>query len=271
MILPIFLRTIKTRRISVLAYVLVGILFLWMYVGMFPSFADKAQEFKQVFEAYPESLMKAFGVSDPTAIFNSIENFLAVENYSFLWPILAIALAVSVGGYSVAGEVEQKTIETLLSQPVSRSRLFWEKYFAGLVILLIFSVLTVLSIIPLAEAYNVDYNLSAHAKMLVSGFLFSWTIFSITTLLSAVFSEKSKPYFFTVGLLVIMYAINIVASLKENLENLKYLSFFHYFDSAKVLQENILDSTSVLIFALLAIVSTIVGLTIFNKRDVAVS
>jgi ABC-2 type transport system permease protein len=250
---------------------IVGILFLWMYVAMFPSFADKKEEFNKVLEVYPESLMKAFGISDAASIFNSIENFLAVENYSFLWPILAIALAVSIGGYSVAGEVEQKTIETLLSQPLSRSKLFWGKYFAGLAIILVFSIITIFSVVPLSKIHNVSYNLDANFKMLILGFLFVWTIFSISTLFSSAFSERSKPYFFAVGLLIVMYAINIVVSLKENLANLKYFSFFYYFDSAKALQENSIDAVSVVVLGGIALLSTVLALMIFNKRDLAVS
>ena len=126
--LTVFLRTIKIRFWATLVYIIVGVLFVWMFVGMFPSFADKADDLNQLMELYPEKMMEAFGVKDAVSIFASVENFLAVENYSFLWPILAIALAISLGGFSVAGEIERKTIEFLLAQPISRSGLFWGKY-----------------------------------------------------------------------------------------------------------------------------------------------
>lgn len=269
--LAIFLRTLKSRRTIVLIYIAVGILFLWMYVGMFPSFSDKTEQFNQLMKAYPDSFMKAFGIEDSSSIFSNIENFLAMENYSFLWPILAIALSISLGGYSIAGEVEKKTIETLLAQPISRAKLFWGKYLSGLAIIVIFSILTVLAIIPLGKIHNVDYNLSANLKILVTGILFSWTVFSLTSFFSVFSSERSKPYFITVGILVVMYAVKIVASLKENLEKLQYLSFFHYFDASKILGRNTLDANVIVVFSIIIVVSTVFAQIIFEQRDITVS
>lgn len=269
--ISIIVRTLKDRRWSVVIYTVVGVLFVWMYVGMFPTFADKADQFNQLLDAYPESMMDAFGVKDAASIFNNVENFLAMENYSFLWPILAIALAVSVGGYSIAGEIEQKTIETLLAQPVSRIKIFFAKYISGAVILALFSFLTVLSVVPLAKLHDVDYNLVAHWKTLVLCYLFSMAIFSVATLFSAMFSEKSKAYFFTVGIVVIMYALNLIASLKESLSDLKYGSFFYYFNTSKALTENTLDSISIWVFISVIVVTIALAAMIFNRRNITVA
>lgn len=269
--MSIVLRTLKDRRWSIMVYVAVGVLFLWMYVAMFPTFADKADQFKQLMNAYPESMMDAFGVKDAAKMFENVENFLAMENYSFLWPILAIALAVSVGGYSIAGEIEQKTIETLLSQPVSRTKIFFAKYLSGAAILALFSSFSIMSIVPLAKLHNVDYNLSAHWKTLLLCYLFAMTIFSIATLFSSMSSEKSRAYFFTVGIVVVMYALNIVASLKDSLSDLKYGSFFYYFNTSKALTENALDPVSIWVFACVIVATTALSVVIFNRRNIVVA
>jgi len=269
--LAVIIRTIKDRKWSILVYILAGVLFVWMYVGMFPTFSDKKEEFKQVMDAYPESIMETFGVKDAAAIFDNIENFIATENYSFLWPIMLIALAVSLGGYSIAGEIERKTIETLLSEPISRLRLFWAKYIAGLVLILFFVIITVLSLIPLCELHNVEYNTMSHITMLGLGSLFGWAIFSITTLFSALFNEKSKPYFFSVGILILMYALNIVASLKDNLSDLKYGSFFYYFDSTRALLDQTITWEALLIFGGISVVTTIAAAIIFDRRNITVA
>jgi ABC-2 type transport system permease protein len=269
--LAVFLRTLKSRRLTIIIYTAVGVLFLWMYVGMFPSFSNKTEEFNQLMQAYPESFMKAFGIEDATKIFSNIENFLAMENYSFLWPILAVALVVSVAGFSIAGEVEKKTIETLLAQPISRAKLFWGKYLAGVAIIAAFSILSIFAVIPLCKIHGVSYNTGAHFKMLIIGILFCWAIYSLTSLFSAISSERARPYFISVGILVVMYAIKIVASLKENLENLKYFSFFHYLDAAKILGRNELDYYAIIVFALVIVVSTIFAQIVFEQRDITVS
>ena len=72
------------------------------------------------------------------------------------------------------------------------------------------------------------------------------------------------------GLLIIMYVLNIISGLKENLKNLEYLSFFHYFATGDALIKNIVNSESILVFILTALICTIIGAWRFSKRDIAV-
>ena len=267
----IFWRTIKDRRIVLLIYCLGIVGFLWMYVGMFPSFADKKEQFNQLMQYYPKELMQAFGVTEITQIFSSLENFLAMEQFSIVWPIVVIALAVSIGGASIAGEIEAGTIETLLELPVSRIKIFFAKYLAGLVLLAIFTAVSVFAVIPLAAAYHVDYQTSHYVTTFVIGLLFAWAIMSLAFFFSVVFNSKGKAYFIPVGILIAMYVLKILSSLKDSLKDFKYSSFFYYFDANKSLIDNTIDHWSYLVFGGVIVVFTIVAVIWFSKRDIAVS
>lgn len=264
-------RTIKDRKVSLIIYCLAGLLFLWMYIGLFPTFADKAGEFDKLLEVYPPELMEAFGISEETQIFGSIENFLATEQYSFVWPIMVIALAVAIAGSSISGEIEAGTIETLLAQPISRVKIFFGKYFAGVFNLAVFSIVSTLGAIPLIAAYNIDYQTKGYFMILLLGFLFGLAVMSITFLFSVIFSSKGKAYFVPVGVLILMYVLKIVASLKESLEDLKYFSFFHYFDSFKAISQSQIDNLAYWVFGGVVIVFTITAVIWFSKRDIAIS
>jgi len=264
-------RTIKDRKLSLIIYCLAAAIFVWMYVALFPTFADKAEEFDQLMQAYPEQLLDTFGISEQADIFGSIENFLATEQYSFIWPIMVIAMVVAIAGSSIAGEVESGTAELILSQPVSRSKIFFGKYLAGVFNLLVFTIISNFVVVPLALAYNVDYQIKSYLLVSVLGFLFGLAIMSLTFLFSAMFSSKGKAYFIPVGIIILMYVLQILSSLKDSLSDLKYLSFFHYFDSFQVLSEQRLDWVSIWVFLGVAVVTTIVAVIWFNKRDVAIS
>ncbi len=267
----IFWRTIKERRIILLIYCLGIIGFLWMYIGMFPSFADKKEEFNQLMQYYPADLMKAFGVQEVGAIFSSIENFLAMEQFSIIWPIIVIAFVVSIGGASIAGEIEMGTVETLLSLPVSRIKIFFAKYLGGLVLTTVFTAVSIFAVIPLAAAYNVEYQASHYVTTFVISLLFAWAIMSIAFFFSVIFNSKGKAYFIPVGILILMYVFKIISSLKDDLKDLQYSSFFYYFDANKSLVDNKIDSWSYLVFGGVIIVFTIVAVLWFSKWDIAVS
>lgn len=266
----LFTKTIKDRKWNIIIYTLVAILTVWMYIGMFPSFSSKADEFKQLMNAYPESMMKAFGVEDSALIFSSIEHFLAMENFSMLWPIMLIALLVAWGGSAIAGEVEKGTIETLLSQPLSRAKIFFSKYFSGVTALIVFTFLSIFSVIPLAKLYDVDLQINSYYYISALGFMFGLAIYSISMFFSAVFSEKGRAYFLGAGIMVIMYFLQIISSLKESLADLKYATFFYYFDFNKALFDHQISNLSIEVFLGVSILFTALAVLIFSKRDITV-
>ncbi|MBU1118814.1 ABC transporter permease [Patescibacteria group bacterium] len=261
-------RTILDRKVSVIAYSLAGILFMWMFVGLYPSIKENTAEFDELLKAYPQELIKAFGIEELS--FDTLERFLAVEQYSITWPLMAVFMVVSFAGMALAREIEKGTAEILLSRPVSRLTIFFSKYIAGIKAFAIFTIVSIFSVVPLAEMYNIDYSLENQAKTALLGFLFGLAIFSFSYMLSAMFSERSKAYMISGGVLILMYVLKIMSSLEDNLENLKYASFFHYFDANKTLIYGEIDTTSVLVFLGVTVVCTVIGAIWFNKRDIAI-
>jgi len=260
-------RTISDRKTVILIYIIVSLAFLTMYVAMFPSFSDQTEQWEQMIETVPEGMMKAFNLEDYS--FARLENFLSGELYTITWPLLLIILAVSTAGAAIANEIEKGTIEIILSQPISRIRFYLSRYIAGMIIIALFVALTIFPAIPLAKIFNISTKGENYLTLSLMAFLFGLAIFSIGYALSAVFSDRGKVYFVTAGLMVLMYVCNIVALLKESFSDLKYLSFFHYFDPVDSLVRNKIDETGIVVFILTIIATFIFGLIYYNRRDIA--
>ena len=266
--ITIILRTLKNRRNIILAYSIIGILMLWMYVALFPSILEQSAKIQSLMSAYPESLIKAFNID--ATVFTQLEGFLAMEKYNIIWVILSTALLVGCGGSMIAGEIEKGTIETLLSQPISRIKIFVAKYISGVVALLILILTTIPAAIIFANLYNIEHISQNYWTLSLVAFLFGASIFSIAMFFSSIFSEKGKPYFLTTGIILIMYVLNIVSKIKDNLSDLKYISFFHYYDPTLTLVDNKIDSLSFWVFGGTIIIFTTLALIIFRKRDISV-
>ena len=264
----VFWRTIRDRKLSIIVYSGTAALLLWMYVAMFPTFNEQSEALNKAFESFPEAFFQAFGIEDLDM--SSIEKFLAMEHFSIVWPLMAIFLLVSLAGRSLAGQVEQGTAEILLSRPVSRLGIFAAKYLVGMSSLFVFTVLSVLLIVPLGAMHGVDYVFKNFAAVALISFLLGWSVFSMAMFLSAVFSERSRANMATGGILLVMYVFNIVATLIESLANLKYFSFFHYYNYNDAIIRNSLDTAGVLVFIGAAVTFTVAGALWFRKRDVAV-
>lgn len=268
--LGIISRSLKSTRSQLLIYSLASIGFLEIYVAMFPFMQTQTQQLTDMLKLYPESFMKAFGFDVSQMMFDKLGSFLATEQFSFMWPIMAIMFLVSYSNASIAGEVDKGTMEVLLSQPVSRIKIFAGRYLAGLTNFFIFTFASVFAVVPLAKMHGIEYNMKGLFVFSLEAFLFGIAIYSLAIFSSSLFSEKGKASMATAGVLISMYVLNIVSSLKPSLSDLQYLSFFHYYNPASALTKNTFPDWTIMVFLSFSLVMTIAAALWFNKRDIAV-
>lgn len=266
--MTIFWRTIRDKKLMIIIFCVAVVFLITMYIGMYPSIQKQAQNFTQVFESLKGSFMKAFNFE--SFDFSTVENFIAIEQFSITWPLVVLFFVLSLAGTALAGEIERGTVEIMASRPVSRLGIFWGKYLAGLFGFAIFVICSTMFTPLIARIFGISTAYHNFFTVALLGFLFGWAIFSLGMFFSAMFSERSKVYMICGGIFVGMYVINIFSSLKDSLDKLKYLSFFHYFDGQKALIHNSLDKTGIIVFIAVIIVFTAAGAWWFKKRDIAV-
>jgi len=267
--LALIRRTIKSNRTLLLANILICALFVWMYAVFFPTMLENMEELQEAFESFPKAFLEAFDITDMGSMFTSFEGFLAVEHYSIVWPIIAIILVLSCGSAAIAGEVDRGTIEILLAQPISRVRLFFAKYLAGVVIIAALVLFSNLSVTVFSEFYDIEFHWKSLWMISALGFLFSLALFSITMVFSSLFSSRGKVASLMGGVVIVMYGLDLVSKFKESVEGLKYLSFFHYFDHNAALMDHQIAPLTIAVFLGVSIVCTLMGLAAFVKRDIA--
>ncbi len=190
--LSLIWRTIKNRKISLVAYALGAVVFLELYVAMFPLFADRFDqaEIDKLLQAYPEQIFQAIGMDPAEFTLAKFESFLATEYFSLVWPIMAIIFVIAFGGAQIAGEIEKGTIETVLAQPISRLKIFFGKYLSGVAALVAFTTVSIFAVVPLAALHGVEYELENFVTTAFLAFLFALATFSLSMLSSIIFSVK---------------------------------------------------------------------------------
>lgn len=262
----IFWRTILDRRRSLIVYLLAGVGLIWLYVITYPTVQATSAEISDLAQALPPALTEAFGI-DPRS-FITFEGFMAGKHFSMVWPMMMVMLVAGFAAGSIAGDVEKGTMELVLSQPISRTKVIFARIMSGVTINLIFALVSVLSVVPIANAYNIDIAQENFVLLTAIGFLFGLAVFGISMLASAFFSEKGKALFVIIGVLLSMYVINIVALLKASLENAKFASYFYYFDYTGMLLDGKIGTLSIAVF-LVAFVALAVASTVrFVRRDI---
>lgn len=261
--------TIKERKWPVIIYSVISILLLLLYVALFPSLQSQTQQLTEVLKSMPEGLLKALG-SSPAQLSNfNLEALLASKQFSILFQLLAAILAISIAGNDITGEIEKGTIEFMLSQPISRLKFYFARFFSGLILLTIFVACSTLTVIPMAAAFHISYQADIYYKLFFVALLYSSAIYAFAYFLSSVFSSKGRVYGISAGVVTFMYIAFLISALKDSLDKLKYLSFFHYF-SPDILFSGNIDKIGVWVFVSTILLFVAIGAIYFSKRDITI-
>lgn len=260
----------KERRLALLAYTASMVAFLELYVVLFPSMQSQAQQINEIVKSMPKAFMEAFGVNATQLSFNNLETLLASKQFGMIWPLILIIFAISIANAAISGEVEDGTMSNVLAQPISRLKIFLSRYFSGVVIISIFTFCSIMAVIPLAKLSSITASLHNNWVLTVSGLAFGLAVLSLAFLASALFSTKGRAIMMMSGIFLIMYIVNVVSNLKDSLVNLKYVSFFYYYNAAVNQINGEYVKWEFWVFLGCALLFTTLGAMVFVNRDIMV-
>lgn len=154
----------EARRRSTGTAVLVVLLalYLLLIVYLFPSIEQATGAFEDYAEALPPAIQESFAIEAIT----TIEGFLAVEVYQFVWVLMLALYLAYLGGGLIAGDTESGRIDLLLAVPVSRKRVLVEKYlsmlFPILAINVVMPVVMLGSVLAIGETVSIVDTVVMH-------------------------------------------------------------------------------------------------------------
>lgn len=214
-------------------------------------------------------LMKVFH-GDISLDIYSLKGFMSLELFSSMTLFIIIYFLIQFGG-AFSSEMENKTIDLILSTPLSRRRLFVSRYLSWLVVNLIvmaswtfFMHAGVASIGKSAEASLADI-----ARTTFLFLPFALTVQGFCMLASVAANDSRKAYGITFGVYYGMYFVRIISVLSERLSFLRYLTIFEYWDYNSVFVHGAVRWGGILLLSLLSIGLFVGGLVVFERKDLA--
>jgi ABC-2 type transport system permease protein len=261
----IAIQTIKNQWKTTIIITLLFMVMAVMYAGMFPSFEESIvdmmdSEFYESFRFFPHADQM-----------HTYVGFLTLELYTVFWLLILAIMLGFISASSIAKEIEGKTIDILMSNPVSRKQIVIEKFIGFIPMFLVVNFGTMLSVIGITAAINesLDYvNLLMVHLVSIPYFL---SVFGLGILISVIIDEKMKSSIIIISILVGMFVLNSLSLMTPDYEFLGYFSFLHYFDSYTVLQFGEIDVVGVLVFIVFIFVCLVAAMFYFDHRDIAIS
>lgn len=214
----------------------------------------------------PDGFEAFFG---DTGSFSTPAGWLGLEMFSLMLPMSLAIIGIGAGASAIGREENSGTLELLLSSPISRGRILIEK-FAGIAAqLAIVCLATWIAIVAGKDGFDFDIGLKNAALATLSAFLVGLFFAAAALAIQAFTGKRSLAIGICSGLLILFYFIDSLAPLVDSIENLKYLSIFHYYEGQEALT-NGLTTTNTLVLAGTSLALSVASHFGFRKRDTGV-
>ena len=204
----------------------------------------------------------------------SVKGFLCMQLFSSLMLYVIIYFLIQYAE-AFSDEVESKTMDIILSTPLSRRRFFVSRYLSWVamnllmivswIILIYVGVLSLESVFDFNEAVDVPLGDIARTMLLFLPFMLSVQGFCM--LASVITNNPKKAYGMSFGIYFGMYFLNILALLGGKLSFMKYFTIFYYWNYNSIFIDGVVLWGHIALLAIFSAVLFIAGLLVFERKD----
>jgi len=263
----IFIREMKAHGKSLILWC-IGMLFMIVAgMGKFSYYSDSGQSMVGLISKIPKTLRAILGFGD-----FDVTKASGFYGMLFLYLIVMVTIHASMLGANIISKEERdKTTEFLMVKPVSRTKIITFKLIAALTNVLILNITTLVLSITIVGKYSRGEAVTGDIQILMIGMLILQVIFLFigTAIASASKNPKSSTSIATTVLLI-TFILSIMIDMNSNLEGLKYITPFKYFQASNMMYgggfEPIFVILSIVIIAMLGCVTFV----FYKSRDLNV-
>lgn len=196
--------------------------------------------------------------------------YMALELYGSFFMLLFGGVLAYAAGASIARNIEDGTIDLTLARPISRTRLYLEKWAAmlvGMVIIIATSLLTAWLCTLLFPNATLDWQWFLLANVDIAAMLFF--VVGMGLFVSAIMSAGRAAGGVATLVVVVWYLCQTFGTSGDRLSFLKYLGPYYYAPSAQVITaEQWSDPWKLLVPVAAGLILAAAGLVYFQRRDI---
>ena len=259
MLKTVFSKILFEKRWTILLWFAASLVSIIGISMIFPPIRDTMGS---MLGSVPESMKNWFGSAETWQTFSG---FAGQEIYGQM-SMLIVVMAIVFGAAFSAGDESDGTLLMVLSRPVGRASLFMQKYAALFVMVTVVASTYFFGAVLGGWILSEPVPYAAFLQASVMVWLLGLSLATVTYAIGVATGRKGLA-----GLVVGFYAFvaYFIASLStatDIVDKLSYGSLFRYVAAPEVIA-NGLNSGHVAVFVVVIIVSLVVALPIFARRD----
>jgi len=200
--------------------------------------------------------------------FNTFPSLLAVELYGSFYPLIFGGAIAYIAGAALPMTIENGTIDLALTRPISRTRYFLEMLLSGLLAGLITSLVTLLAVwisTLFVKDNGMNWTWVIIAQLIETAFFCS--AIGVGMLFGSFLDSSRAAGGATLGIVGLGYLISIVGTLSPNLDWLQRIGPYYYAKGAEALVGHTITIWYPFVLLGAGAICALVGLIIFNRRD----
>jgi len=235
-----------------------------MIVAMYPTV--RTGSYRRSVQEAPEALLRAFGMDRGTDIVSG-SGYLGGYLFGFMLPMLLLVFAIGVGAGAVAGEEDRGTLDLLVANPVSRTRVLAEKFAALAVMVVLLGLVVLAAVLAGGPLVGLRVGVAGLAAAVASQTLLAVLFGGVAMAVGAATGSRGLAVGVGAAAAVAAYLVNSLAPLADALASLQRLSPIWWATGNDPLQHGLGVGLLLLLAMLLAVL--MVGGRLFAQRDLA--
>jgi ABC-2 type transport system permease protein len=243
-----------------------GILVYMIILGWYyPSFAEAGEEMQALIDRMPKDMWAIFGLDESVDML-SPSGFLTAEAFGMMLPISFSIFAMGIGSRAIGGEETDGTLELLVTLPITRQQLYFQKFAALVILVATLGLLLWLGVLFASTWGGMALGIGPVAGSSVMVALLGLFFGAVTLTAGAITGRRTQTVAIGSTLIVVTFLFKSLATMIDSLSALKWLSPFYYYNEGLTLDENLLFVDTLPLVGGI-IVLTIAGLIGFERRD----
>jgi ABC-2 type transport system permease protein len=261
----VLFRTLRSSARAILWWSAGIVALVSLQVAVYPSIRDNPG-MKKLTEDYPEAL-KAFIAFGGGFDYTSPAGYLGSELFSFVLPLLLMIAAIGAGARAIAGEEEAGTLDLVLANPISRSRLVVDRFAAlvaevAAIALVLWAALAVACAIASMQV-GVGHLASAVADAALLAILYG----ALALLVGAATGRRAVAIAVAAAAGVAAYIVNALAALVDVLGPAQKASPFYHYAAGDPLRQGLSPGHTALLLAATLLLAAAAPYAL-SRRDV---
>ncbi|MHA2049114.1 MAG: ABC transporter permease subunit [Promethearchaeota archaeon] len=261
----VYRKGMRKKWLRGILYPIFAAIFIPLVAYMWPMLQDQLAMFTELLESpVYKAILGQLGMLG----FNSFES--AIYMYTFSWlEMLMVFVTIFIPVRLISTEVDENTLDVILSYPIPRWRFVLEKFAVYLTYNLLYPAFMLLFAVLSAIGINETINITTFTYSVLGIWLLFFALGSLSLLCGILFL-KSKRALTVSGIVIFsQYILVRVGGMVTAAEPLKFFSLFNYLNAGTIVSSGTMPINEFLIVITVGLIALIGALYIFQKRELA--